>query len=448
MNTNFFIEKLCVSGPGKKDSGIEFSSGLNVIKGPSNTGKSMIFDCIDYIFCGSTVSRLETLGYDQVFLSVKTDEGTISFSREIPGTSVTVASSDQRLEPGAYSVSNRTANPINRILLKLCGIDEPVNIIKNARKETQQLTWRTFHNVFMIDEQRIIAEKSILNPNVPSAQTALTSAFLYLLYGNNYIDGDPTQMKSEFLMKKEEAAKRLSSQLRLFEQKQWEVDDVVDFVSVDDLDDLENLICQAEESLSEKNRDLLDCYSSRLEITNKVEEYQVALDRYNVLKTQYSADLQRLSFVSEGLIETHGVTGATGCPLCASPVESLPETDLLDGVVAEHRRITSLFEDLSKAIKDSEAEEREAEEKLGAIDLQIEAIQSEINTGLLPQINSLQSSLSKAQTWIAKKARLDLLEDLHWKKSYSNRTKTMDIIQKNTLGLSRKSYSNTLLILF
>ena len=46
----FYIEKLVVSGGGCKTTVIDFQPGLNFILGPSNTGKSLIMDCIDYLF--------------------------------------------------------------------------------------------------------------------------------------------------------------------------------------------------------------------------------------------------------------------------------------------------------------------------------------------------------------------------------------------------------------
>ena len=42
----FYIEKLVVSGGGHKTTVIDFKPGLNFILGPSNTGKSLIMDCI------------------------------------------------------------------------------------------------------------------------------------------------------------------------------------------------------------------------------------------------------------------------------------------------------------------------------------------------------------------------------------------------------------------
>ena len=46
----FYIEKLIVSGGWRKDTVIDFKPGLNFILGPSNTGKSLIMECLDYVF--------------------------------------------------------------------------------------------------------------------------------------------------------------------------------------------------------------------------------------------------------------------------------------------------------------------------------------------------------------------------------------------------------------
>ena len=46
----FYIKKLMVSGGGHHTSVIDFKPGLNFILGPSNTGKSLVMDCLDYMF--------------------------------------------------------------------------------------------------------------------------------------------------------------------------------------------------------------------------------------------------------------------------------------------------------------------------------------------------------------------------------------------------------------
>ena len=41
---SFYVEKIIVTGSGKTDSIIELSNGVNIIYGPSNTGKHILLN--------------------------------------------------------------------------------------------------------------------------------------------------------------------------------------------------------------------------------------------------------------------------------------------------------------------------------------------------------------------------------------------------------------------
>ena len=56
---SFYIEKIIVTGSGKTDSIIELSNGVNIIYGPSNTGKTYI----DMIRLLSNCSNTATYEY-------------------------------------------------------------------------------------------------------------------------------------------------------------------------------------------------------------------------------------------------------------------------------------------------------------------------------------------------------------------------------------------------
>ena len=47
---DFYIEQIAVSGNGKKTSAVNFAPGLNIICGPSDTGKSYVIEILDYLF--------------------------------------------------------------------------------------------------------------------------------------------------------------------------------------------------------------------------------------------------------------------------------------------------------------------------------------------------------------------------------------------------------------
>lgn len=61
----FFIEKIVASGAGKKESTIVFKPGANIIYGPSNTGKTYIVKCIDFLFGSDADPFDSSSGYDR-----------------------------------------------------------------------------------------------------------------------------------------------------------------------------------------------------------------------------------------------------------------------------------------------------------------------------------------------------------------------------------------------
>lgn len=60
------IERLRVSGAGKVDGVINFTDGLNIIQGRSNTGKTWILKCIYYLFSSDTRPYSPLTGYTDI----------------------------------------------------------------------------------------------------------------------------------------------------------------------------------------------------------------------------------------------------------------------------------------------------------------------------------------------------------------------------------------------
>lgn len=92
----FYIEKLMVSGGGHHASVIDFKPGLNFILGPSNTGKSLVMDCLDYMF-GFTPKKNKPSkivdnnnGYELITLQLATANGTVILERKIGESKITV----------------------------------------------------------------------------------------------------------------------------------------------------------------------------------------------------------------------------------------------------------------------------------------------------------------------------------------------------------------------
>ena len=127
---DFYINKLIVKGAGKKDAVAEFDRGLTIISGPSNTGKTTILRCIDYIFGSDNLPFAGATGYDTIMLFVSTEDGSIQFTRKLESNKIDVVSSDDRIESGTYKARNatKTMESISKVWLALIGIEDDHDI--------------------------------------------------------------------------------------------------------------------------------------------------------------------------------------------------------------------------------------------------------------------------------------------------------------------------------
>lgn len=188
----FYIEKLVVSGGGHKASVIDFRPGLNFVLGPSNTGKSLVMDCMDYVF-GFTPKKNRpskivdnSYGYDRIALHLVTDRGTVVLERKIGNSKISVNGTDPTVDHGSYSVNHNAKKNINAVYLHLLGIDEP-HSVRSAEtgSKTQELTWRSMLHLFFIRQADVARESSSLLAPGSFGPTASAAVLLYLLTGQD-----------------------------------------------------------------------------------------------------------------------------------------------------------------------------------------------------------------------------------------------------------------------
>jgi hypothetical protein len=188
----FYIEKLIVSGVGHKATVLDFKPGLNFILGPSNTGKSLVMDCIDYVF-GFTPKKNRpskivdnNYGYERIALHLATDKGSVILERKIGDSKITVSGTDPTVDHGTYSVGHTAKKNINAVYLHLLGIDEP-HSVRSAEtgEKTQELTWRSMLHLFFIRQADVARETSSLLAPGSFGHTASAAVLLYLLTGKD-----------------------------------------------------------------------------------------------------------------------------------------------------------------------------------------------------------------------------------------------------------------------
>ena len=70
--SGFYIKELTIKGNSVSDATVIFTKGLNVINGPSNTGKSFILQCIIYVLGAESLKNIKKInGYEKIFLEIR-----------------------------------------------------------------------------------------------------------------------------------------------------------------------------------------------------------------------------------------------------------------------------------------------------------------------------------------------------------------------------------------
>ena len=124
----FFIEKIVASGAGKKESTIVFKPGANIIYGPSNTGKTYIVKCIDFLFGSDADPFDSSSGYDSISIYLKTRGGQVVMHRKLGSNKIDVSSTDPSIHADKlYAKSVEAAADQKTFPVCTCSVREKTN---------------------------------------------------------------------------------------------------------------------------------------------------------------------------------------------------------------------------------------------------------------------------------------------------------------------------------
>ena len=218
-----YFSRVTARGKGKRDSFVDFTPGLNIICGRSNTGKTAVARCIDFALGKMGEPPIdEPLGYDQVELLVQAAEGTISITRKFHKDQVDVKTDIPGMTSDKYNLkysqSQRNGLPVlSDLLLSAMEIPTPCKVIKNIDFKRAPLTLRTFLHMLIFLNNDIGNVKSVLEPKESIQKTVFFSSLLYLMNGSNFPEQDE-QTKKELRIAERNAVTRyvLSQSALLF----------------------------------------------------------------------------------------------------------------------------------------------------------------------------------------------------------------------------------------
>ena len=417
-NHAIIIRHLSFTGPRKEPTSVEFGSGLNVIYGASETGKSFILEALDFMMgAGGDLRDIpERVGYNRIFLSFQIGEKEeYTFERSTSGGDFRCFSGlhtsvPDDIEPEVLKAKHSAKNEstVSGFLLKKIGLWDS-RIRKNVRGDTNSLSFRNLAHLTMISEGDIQKRSSPLLTGQHISKTAELSVFKLLLSG---VDDSAVQaeVRDEKAVLSRAAKTEVIDELIADNKSRLE-----DLIGDEDKDELENQIERLEASLRHDSN-LLQSTEAEYQIiigkrnekrkqieliTNRCTEIDEMLARFGLLDQHYQSDLSRL----EGVREAGSLVAALSpenCPLCgATPNAQHLDAECdgnIDGIIsatiAESNKIVNLRKELSETVAKLQAERERYKTMQPDLLASIESIESELKE-ISPDLSDKRAEYSE-----------------------------------------------------
>ena len=350
----FFIKKLELSGSSVETKTIQFKKGLNVIFGSSDTGKTFIFQCINYMLGGSTPPKPipESENYNFVGLVIETYEGKeYKLERSLQGGNFNLfdnSTDDSRVIEASNQSNNET---VSSFLLNICNINGK-KIRKNKKGKTQNLYFQNLKKYFAIDEVGIVTENSLLTTGQYIEETFDKNTLKFLLTEEDdssivsSLEDDSIDFKKGKLELYNELISQLNEDLKDSEYKK--IDEQIEKLD-DSIKNYKEKYLSSKNELNkydtEKDNLVKTIYLEEKELINK----QEILTRAQLLRKQYISDIARLKATLEAGQYLND-TQSRNCLVCDSNIEevvNIPELTMATN--AEIVKINLLLKELEES---------------------------------------------------------------------------------------------------
>lgn len=394
----FYFEQLRITGPGVNPAILDFKRGLNIIHGPSDTGKSYIIECITYLFGSDSVSIDEDTGYNNIKFRVNYNGKAVSISRKLGSKEILVESQSRDIESGVYKTSGK--KDINTVWLKLMGIDEVPAIIKNTNFKTQELTIRTLSHLIAVKEDYIFKKGSILVSEQKTQQTANKSALLFMYDGKDSRDEAEREDPKIKDAKKKAVEEYISDVLKRIGDRKLSMEKYEGPSSTEIRSNIDSILVEiegAENELSNLVNRSKDNAAELYRVNEELAENEMLLSRYHKLQHHYEADIKRLAFIAEGSKAKLSLAKVDNCPFCGGELEDTEQEVYIDSLKSESEDIVVKAQGLIDTINAVNVDIRSLHNEESILKAERNQIELEINNEVQPRISSLRKLLNDYQ---------------------------------------------------
>lgn len=340
-----------------KDDGttsvVDLRPGLNVVVGPSNTGKTRIAKTISYACGGKALPFTKKTGYTTAHVTFVTETGQVTLSRSTrPRSGITVDSTDPAINSGDYSVSRKAKRPINDLLVSFLGIDPGRKVVKNESFKKVDFTWDSVKHLMAVPESQVgRPDPSILFPrsNNPQTQTQNLSALLVLAQNENLNDVEQHESTSERRARRRAVERFIYRELDQIEARIEKIEEAEAQAKAEGktlpfyMAELRTTLEQLEADRKAIIESDSECVRQMSELAERRQQLEVATSQRQTLITQYGADLARLDLRLQGMRHDRTHPPKSTCQFCQSAISTpQPTAEEIKAHEQEINRIRTL----------------------------------------------------------------------------------------------------------
>lgn len=374
MNNGVQIKRLIVSGLTHDDALIKFSSNAHVIIGPSNTGKSYIFQCLKYLLGSAKRPKKikESYSYDDCYLEIfLPNKSTNTIRRSLSGGDAFLyeCSYDDvpsyPKEPESLRVEKKGTKKIRTLNAYFLSASDlkGTKVRRNKSGVVDDFSFAFLRHLFLIDEISIIKEESPVYTGQYGEGPKEKSVLRVLLTGKDD-SAIASKPKQRVIDNRKGRMEVLNGLIADYEIELSEFDEVS--INSDELVEQMKKLGFSITSANEKLKALYkkaDVYESSIdgywtkwkESESRLLTVNELISRLILLNQHYDSDLSRLESLQESSI-TFANLDIGLCPVCNSEYDleshEACTSDDVDNILlassAEMSKIGSLMSELGE----------------------------------------------------------------------------------------------------
>lgn len=419
-NEKMLISKVKVFGKQKDTSFVVFNKGLNLISGPSDTGKSYLFQLIDYLLGKKTPPKniKQGNGYSQAVIELKVGQKDFSFIRDFDSSKAffvdhtvdeLVDTSKLKSLADKHTTGDKK-DGISNLLLEFLNCPYK-KIRKNEKDVLKAFTFRNFSHQVLLGEAHIFSD----SPYYFDGQGALTEtsnkeSLLTVLSGcddSSLLFKEKTVSAEKIsggIEELENQIEKNKSLLNKFDSSSdGNTENQVDKIN-SEISSLKNKISDYKSIISELEKEKVREYNFFTRANNEYYYSQKIFERLKLLEENYNSDLKRITFIDQSTYYFSQLDNFS-CPICGSNTAEIGE-DVGSIVQIEQKNLLTKLNGVQQALKDAKKDVEKLQEKKNNLESKIAKIDQTIEKELQPIlsriINRLESLLIQKSNFSGK----------------------------------------------